>query len=83
MKSLRGRLAKLERVAWLPRDSCPYCPPPGPIALVEADEEGNVLSGAYPLHCSRCGGPPGGVRSVVAVRPRKPSRDEAQPAPGG
>jgi hypothetical protein len=64
--SLRARLARLEKArqaAW-GRGRCPQCPP---AAIVEVDQDGNLLSGAYPEPCRRCGGPHEGV-SFIEVR---------------
>jgi hypothetical protein len=60
---------------------CPVCPAPVPIAFVEVDEAGQVLSGAYPPRCARCGGPHGDViRFIEVVAPAVPPREpEALP----
>jgi hypothetical protein len=57
MRNLRGRLTRLERAWPVPQGHCPHCPPPGPVAVVEVDEAGNLLSGEYPRRCAACGGP--------------------------
>ena len=72
--SVRSRLERLETRsncgAW-----CLSCPP---IAVVTEDADGNLLSGAYPPPCARCGGPHNGIRVVVVVEPCE-ARHEGQP----
>jgi hypothetical protein len=64
--SIKSRLRRLERQAGPQGGRCPDCPP---IALVEEDEAGNLVSGKYPEPCSSCGGPDGEICSIVVVRP--------------
>jgi hypothetical protein len=78
MRSMKCRLGKLEQVTRLLGDRCPHCPPPGPIALVEVDQAGNLLAGAYPPRCPRCGGPHGGVHVIEFVRPVAQDEDKGQ-----
>jgi hypothetical protein len=70
LRNIRSRLAKLEAAVPPPSGRCPDCPPPGPVVFVDVDAEGNLLSGAYPPRCARCGGPHGdGIRFVEVVLP--------------
>jgi hypothetical protein len=80
MRSIRGRLAKLEGAARLPAGRCPHCPPPGPIPFLEVDQDGNVLSGAYPPTCACCGGPHGDDIRFIEVRvTARPEGEAVQP----
>jgi hypothetical protein len=65
MHNLRGRLGRLERTCFPRAGRCPACPP---IALVTEDAHGNLVEGAYPEPCSRCGGPYDGSVRVIIVR---------------
>lgn len=65
MRNIRGRLGRLERAARRLPGCCPDCPP---IAMVTEDANGDVLAGAYPEPCSRCGGPYGGGIRVFVVK---------------
>jgi hypothetical protein len=67
VRTIRGRLAKLEEAMRLPAGRCPACPPPGRLVFVDVDEAGNVLSGEYPPRCARCGRPSGGCTAVIEV----------------
>ncbi len=74
MKGLRKRLGQLGRALLPASGRCPACPP---VAFVSVDADGNVLDGAYPVPCSRCGGPyDDGIRYVEVLLPRE---DEADP----
>ncbi len=74
MKGLRKRLGQLERVLLPAPARCPACPP---VAFVSVDADGNLLDGAYPEPCPRCGGPhDDGIRYVEVLLPRE---DEADP----
>jgi hypothetical protein len=76
----RGRLARLEsRARALRPGRCPDCPPPGSIAFVKEDEDGNLLSGEYPPACPRCGGPHGEVRYIAVVVRRAEAAAEDAP----
>jgi hypothetical protein len=70
VRNIRSRLAKLEGAVRPAPGRCPVCPPPWPIAYVEVDLEGNLLSGTYPARCVRCGGPhDDGIRFIEVVVP--------------
>jgi hypothetical protein len=80
VRKLRGRLARLEDMTRLPAGRCPHCPPPGPIPIVEVDEAGNVLSGAYPPRCAACGGPYSeGIRFIEFVMAQAPEAGGTPP----
>jgi hypothetical protein len=78
MRNIRGPLRQLEQATRLLGDRCPHSPPLGPVALVEVDQAGHLLSGAYPPRCARCGGPHGGIRVIEFVRPAAPDGDQVQ-----
>jgi hypothetical protein len=67
MRNIRGRLDRLERAMSPIPGCCSECPP---IAMVTEDADGNLVEGAYPAPCRRCGGPYGrAIRSVVVQVP--------------
>jgi hypothetical protein len=72
MHNLRGRIGRLERATPPRAGRCSACPP---IAFVTEDAHGNLVEGAYPEPCSRCGGSfDRAIRfTIVRIPPDEPS----------